>query len=545
MGNDKTYHFNTVWTMEKIRKDFKHFKTLTELKSVLGKTAWKAAVKWDKQFPGFLDEVAKHIERKTRWTEDKMFSELELAIKSFIKITGFPPTLQNLRTDAKYGKVISAFKNRKNQYNLPELVNSILKKIGLDYPKESGYIVHGSHFSGFYEAVGFCFMKEWGLNVVAQPKVFDKYKSDGYLTDYDIYWEHWGGLNKNNPEKKTLYEETNTKLISTYDDEVYKKGINFYYNKLKELLVNNGVKIDYKEGEDFNPLTLVKGEMVNLKWIYDEYKSEFGNQEPKDKLFKEKDSPLLHRIRRYFGGLDSFVEYCNENFYEKWDYQVRNYEGDDINNVMDKVTRLIKELKRFPTANELRNYGYKGIVDSILKYHGGLESFKRNEYEEGINFKYVSDILEEESPYDKTYDFSNEEQFDWAVKYITKINGGKFPKFSNEIIKLFKNKNCKVTEYFYYSVRKNGSSKYNTWSEFQEDYFNDGESKTKRFKDSDLTYNDFKNILDLLSEGLSYEKISKKTGHGSATIGRIKRKERFLDFFDQHEKEYTINSFGS
>ena len=55
----------------------------------------------------------------------------------------------------------------------------ILKKMGLAYPNESGYIVHGSHFSGFYEAVGFCFMKEWGLNVVAQPKVFDKYK--GYL----------------------------------------------------------------------------------------------------------------------------------------------------------------------------------------------------------------------------------------------------------------------------------------------------------------------------------------------------------------------------
>jgi len=325
----KTYHFNTVWTMEKIREEFKRFKTLTELKSVLGKAAWRSANNWDKQFPGFLDEVAKNIKRKTKWTEDKMFSELEFAIKSFIDITGFPPTLQNLRTDAKYGAVISAFKNRKyqskkNQYNLPELVNSILKKMGLDYPKESGYIVHGSHFSGFYEAVGFCFMKEWGLNVVAQPKVFDKYKSDGYLTDYNIYWEHWGELNKNNPEKKRLYEETNTKLISTYNDEVYKKGINFYYNQLKELLINKGVKIDFKEGEDFNPLTLVKGEIVNLEWIYNEYKLEFGNQTPKDKLFKNNKSPLLHRIRRYFGSLESFVDYSNENFGEQWVYKVKS-----------------------------------------------------------------------------------------------------------------------------------------------------------------------------------------------------------------------------
>ena len=80
MEDNKTYHFNTVWTMEKIREDFKKFNKLTDLKNVLGDRAWGAAVKWDKQYPGFLDEVAKHIERNNTWTEEKMFQEWEKRI---------------------------------------------------------------------------------------------------------------------------------------------------------------------------------------------------------------------------------------------------------------------------------------------------------------------------------------------------------------------------------------------------------------------------------------------------------------------------------
>ena len=537
MEDNKTYHFNTVWTMEKIREDFKKFNKLTDLKNVLGDRAWGAAVKWDKQYPGFLDEVAKHIERNNTWTEEKMFQELETAVKSFIELTGFPPTVQNLRQHPSYNRIISAFKNRKKQYNLPDILNNILKKMGLHYPKESGYIVYGAHFQGFYEAVGFCFMKSWGLNVDPQPKIFDKYKSDGYLIDYGIYWEHWGELNKNNPEKKRLYEETNTRLISTYNSEVYKKGIKFYYYELKNLLISSGVIINFSEEENFNPLTLVKGVMVNLKWIYNEYKKQFGNQSPTAKLFKYNNSPLIHRIRSYFGGLNEFVTYCNENFNEEWVYDERNYNGDNIEYVIQTITPIISELKRFPTANELRDNKLGNVVDSILKYHGGLETFKRNEYEKGVNFKYVYNILGENTPYDKIFDFSDEKVFDWAVNFIKQKNGGVFPKYSSQLLSFAKANNCKVSEYFYYSIRKNGNSKFNTWSEFQEKYFNLTDSKERQFKESNLKYGDFVNIINLLDKGYSYSSISKITGYNSATIGRIKRKERFHNFYGEYNKE--------
>lgn len=547
MEDNKTYHFNTVWTMEKIRDDFKKFNKLTDLKNVLGRKAWDAAVKWDKQYPGFLDDVAGHIKRKVSWTYETLLEELENAITLFINTTGFPPTLQTLRSDKKTLKIISGFKNIKYvskniDINLPNIINQILTKLGLQYPKESGYIVYGAHFQGFYEAVGFCFMKSWGLNVDPQPKIFDKYKSDGYLIDYDIYWEHWGELNKNNPDKKRLYEETNTRLISTYNNEVYKKGIEFYYYELKNLLITSGVIINFSEEENFNPLTLVKGVMVNLEWIYNEYKEKFANQSPTAKLFKDNNSPLIYRIRSYFGGLNKFVEYCNENFNEEWVYNERNYDGDSIEYVIQTITPIIIDLKRFPTANELRNNKLGNVVDSILKYHGGLETFKRNEYEEGVNFKYVYDILGENTPYDKTFDFSDEKVFDWAVNFIKQKNGGVFPKYSKQLLILAKSNNCKVSEYFYYSIRKNGNSKFNTWSEFQEKYFKLTDSKERQFKESNLKYEDFVTIINLLAKGYSYSNISKITGYNSATIGRIKRKERFLNFYDEYYKEYMINN---
>jgi hypothetical protein len=72
-------------------------------------------------------------------------------------------------------------------------------------------------------------MKAWGLNIIGNPKVFENYLADGHLIDYKIYWEHWGGLNKRNNYKKEQYSKLGYNLISTYDDDASKKGIDWFY----------------------------------------------------------------------------------------------------------------------------------------------------------------------------------------------------------------------------------------------------------------------------------------------------------------------------
>jgi hypothetical protein len=420
------------------------------------------------------------------WTDKVIYNEFKKAVQetviSLSEDLSSPiiPPVNYYRTHPDYGKICSAMGNHK--INRTDLYKKILDELGYPYPeKKSGYYAYGTVFRGWYEFCGFCFMKSWGINLEPTVKPFknENYINDGLLVDYDIHWEHWGDLNKRNPLKLSLYIENGLNLLSTYDVECRKNNIFWFYNDLKSKLINLGVTINFEESDNFNPLDLVKGKTLRLKDIYKNVKNFFGDKNPR---FHHMNQSLRHQIIHYYNKFSDFIIFCNNNFGEGWDYEEKNDNlCDDPKHLVESMSDLIKSLGRFPTVNEMRNNGHQQSVDKI-HLHGGTESFKRNLYEDGKYVNYVIEILgNENTPYDKVYDFSNKELFDWAVKYVTKLNSGEFPKDYRKLMKLWKH--SEVAKFLSFSIRENGVSKYNSWSDFQERYFGNTHTKSKRFKD--------------------------------------------------------------
>lgn len=476
-----------------------------------------------------------------KWTDEVIYTEFKKAVKETISKLSedsnspiVPPVIF-YRSHPEYRKICGAMGNHK--INRTNLYKKILDELGYLYPeKKSGYYAYGTVFRGWYEFCGFCFIKSWEINIEPTIKPFNgkNFINDGLLTDYQIHWEHWGDLNKKNPIKEGLYKKNNLKLLSTYDIEARKNNIFWFYNDLKSKLINLGVTINFEEPDNFNPLDLVKGKTLRLKDIYQNVKKFCGDKNPR---LHHLSSSLFHQVTHYFGKFSDFVIFCNNNFAESWDYQEKNNNlCDDPKHLVESMSDLIKSLGRFPTVNEMRNEGHQQSVDKI-HLHGGTESFKRNLFENGRYVNYVINILgEEKTPYDKMYDFSNETLFDWAVNHITKLNGGQFPKDNRKLRKLWNID--EVAKFLNLSINKSGSSKYNSWSEFQKDYFGNTHTESKRFKDK-ISYEQYKKIRDLL-ENCKYTqtKIIEITNSGWGSVGRIKRKDkRFEDYSTRYEKE--------
>ncbi len=479
------------------------------------------------------------------WTESRIESEFKKAVKKTIESISEDlsspviPPVQYFRTHPDYKKILSAINNHK--INRTSLYKKILDELGYPYPeKKSGYYAFGTVFRGWYEFCGFCFLKSWGLNVEPTIKPFEtkNFINDGFLTDYQIHWEHWGELNNRNSEKLELYQSQGYKLVSTFDVEARQNNILWFYHDLKNKLLEMGVSITFIETENFNPLDLVKGKTIKLHDIYKNVKSFFGDENPKIHLMT---SSLQHQVVNYFGKFSKFVEFCNKNYNESWIYQEKNYNCSDPKYCVEIMSELIKSICRFPTANEMRQNGFQCVVQSLEK-HNGTESFKRNLFEDGPFVKYVIDILgEENTPYDKMYDFSKDEIFDWAVEYVKKVNSGVFPKYGRELKKL--SETDKVCEYLYYSIRKNGNSKYDTWTEFQKDYFGNYESEEKQFKEV-IPYSQYKFIRTQIEKNTKTNiiiSLCQKNGFSitCATISRIKDNERktFVEYSCIFEKE--------
>ena len=477
----------------------------------------------------------KRLDRK--WTEQRIHDEFKTVVQETITLLSEDikspviPPVQYFRTHPEYGKICSAMGN--HGINRTSLYKQILDELNFPYPeKKSGYYAYGTVFRGWYEFCGFCFIKVWGINIEPTVKPFngENYISDGYLTDYDIHWEHWGEINQKNPQKVKLYNEKNLRLLSTYNTDVSKNNIFWFYNELKSKLIDMGVEINFIENEGFNPLDLVKGKTLRLKDIYNDVKTFFGDENPK---LNQMNSSLFHQVTRYFGKFSDFIKFCNDNYGESWDYQEKTFECNDVNYCVNIMKDLILELKRFPTVDEMRKNGFQNVINSLPK-HGGTESFKRNLYEVGSNFHRIYEILGESAPYDKLYDFSNDDVFQWAVSYATK-KLGEFPKYQRQLRKYSDDYVCR---FLHFSIRKNGNSKYKTWGEFQERYFNSTSSINKQFK-SKISYEQYKDIRKLLDGGeYTQTKIIELTNSGWGTVGRISRKEkRFNDYSDRYENE--------
>lgn len=474
-------------------------------------------------------QFEKGVPHNQIWDLDSIKFELKSAVKITVDKFGFAPPFIYFRNHPEYRKITSAISNRK--LSRSKFYKEVLDELGYDYPeKKSGYYLDGNVFKGFYEFVGFCFMKAWGLKIDGNPKVFENYLADGHLVEYNIYWEHWGGLNKRNEYKKEQYSKLGYNLISTYDDDCSKKGIDWFYTNLKELLLTNGVEIKFNEDENFSPLDLITGKVLKLEDIYINVKNYFGDQNPR---YTTLNASLRHQVTHYFGKFSTFVKYCNKHFNETWVYEEKTFECNDVNYCVTVMSDLIRTLHRFPTADEMRKNGFQNVISSLPK-HGGTESFKRNLYEVGENFHLIYKILGDSAPYDKLYDFSNNDVFEWAVSYIIR-KLGKFPKYQGQLIKHSDDDVCK---FFCFSIRENGNSKYKTWGEFQLDYFKDDSSSNNKFLDK-ITYEQYKNIRQLIESGdYTLTKVIEITNSGWGTVGRIKKKhKRFYDYSVKYENE--------
>jgi hypothetical protein len=319
-------------------------------------------------------------------------------------------------------------------------------------------------------------------------------------------------------------------LISTYDDDCSKKGVDWFYTHLKELLSNNGVLITFNEDENFSPLDLIKGKVLRLEDIYYGVKDYYQGENPR---YHTLSPSLRHQVTHYFGKFSNFIKYSNKHFNETWEYEEKTFECNDVDYCVMIMKDLILKLNRFPSANEMRKNGFQNVVNSLSK-HGGTESFKRNLYEVGVNFQLVYNILGENSPYDKLYDFSDDKVLDWAVKYITN-KLGKFPKYQGELRKYWDDDVCR---YFILSMRRNSSNKYVSWGDFQKKYFNDNSSSEKKFI-SKMTYEEYRNIRRLIESGNhTLTKVIELTNSGWGSLGRIKNKHpRFNEYSIRYENE--------
>ena len=460
-----------------------------------------------------------------KWSYESIHQNLKNVIQEFHNKTGFVPVFTILTKHPKYKTAAGALK--RSNYKSLEVYKQILDELGFDYPeKTSGYYIDGGVCTGFYEFAAHCFAKAWGVKITLHPKVFENFVGDGYLDDYNFFWEHWGGLNKKNDYKLNQYKKLGMNLLSTFDHQCQNKGIIWWYYEFKQKLQEIGVQIEFDEPEGFDPVDLLHGKVLTLKDVYINVKEQFGDENPRLNNLRNSNR---YQVLHYFGKFSSFISYCNKNFGESWVYQEKDLNLTDVTYCVELLKPLIIKLKRFPTDREMKGL-LKNVSRAIIKHHGGLENFKKNLYDEGEYFYLVQNILGFNTPTtDRLYDFRDHGLFEWSVHYITKKFGGQFPKYYSHLKNNFDDDVCK---FFYFALRPNSNmTKYNSWSEFMIDYFGDYSSESKKFK-SKLSYDDYKNTR-LLIECQKYELkiISRDTNLSTATLNRILQNDsRFLDY---------------
>jgi hypothetical protein len=313
---------------------------------------------------------------------------------------------------------------------------NLLKDNNLPEPNKL-YYSDNEAFRGFYEFVGYCFIKSWGINITPVVKV-DRYISDGYFNDIDTYWEHWGGLNKNNINKKEYYKTHNLNLIETSDDKCQKYGIEFLYNQLRDALTKHGYNI--KEYDVDNVYDIINNDVKQFDGVVKEIivylkKNKLTKHFSENHLRNDKGNKIEHYIFKYFDGKISLLkDYLNKH--HEFNFFIRAQSGSykDTNHLIKNITPYIKEFKRVPTQTEFTNLGRNDINIIINRLLHGHETLRRNEIEEGEYYYIVKDILGDDSPYDKQLVWGKE--YELTIKkivdyYISK--GIPFPRISNDL----------------------------------------------------------------------------------------------------------------
>jgi hypothetical protein len=373
------------------------------------------------------------------WNIETIKSELKDVISKYYSETNIIPVLSVINNELNPGLGATL---SKLEINALEFYLNFLTENGFPQPDDALY-KDGVIFRGHYEYVGYCFVKSWGINIIPIKKV-GKYYSDGYFTDIDTYWEHWGDLNKNNSLKKRLYKKNNLNLFETNDNECAKfgGGYEYLYNKMRDFFVSKGFNIpEYNKN---NLYSLLKKEVVTfettLNWIVGILRDniEFSENITVKKFLKFNfGGKIVNFINRQFNGMISFKEYVNEHYGFNYpiEKKVDNYYYLSKENLFRELTPIVKKYGRLPSRPELRSEGVGYLHSFIKRQFGGFKNMRRNEIEIGKYFHIIDGMLEGKAPWDLKIDWKTD--VDDTVRKIVKYFEDKkihLPYYFNDLL---------------------------------------------------------------------------------------------------------------
>jgi len=309
-------------------------------------------------------------------------------------------------------------------------------------PTLNAYIKDGKIFRGFYEFVGYCLIKNWGVPLDYSPKVFGKYYSDGYFSELNTHWEHWGGLNKNNSKKLKLYSRSKFELFETFDYECRNKGLSFFCASLRDFLTKNGYKIPAMEHSDI--LAVIKGNVANFDIVIKEVLQIIKSNGWESKIVEStlRDSKegffILSLINKYFdGSILKFKTYLNENY--EFNYTVKAFRGSykDAEYFKKQLKPFLEEFGYIPTQKFFESVNRSDITNMASRLCNGLNNLKRNQVEEGNHFHLVKDLYPNNSaPYDKKLEWDGDKNYNTNVLKVIeyfKSNNILFPQTMNDL----------------------------------------------------------------------------------------------------------------
>ena len=372
------------------------------------------------------------------WTEEQLISSMSDLVFKLFKETGCTFTVSSLKEwDSK---LFNAW--FKNINNPSEVYYQLLSDLKLPNPSKGVYVKDNHIFRGFYEFVGYCLITHWKIPFEYSPKVFDKYYSDGYFTEINTHWEHWGELNRNNKTKVKLYLESNFGLFQTLDKICGNKGITYLYNEIRNFLISNNYNIPEMSHSEL--LGIIKGNIstfeTSIKHIIKIINQQGWNKKITEQEMRKsyEGNVILSYINKFFeGSILKLKEYLNNQY--QFNYTVtafrRSYKDQDY--FISKIKDIIDEYGYIPTQKYFSEVKRNDIPVMASRMFGGLNNLKRNEIEEGSYFYLVKDLYPNNSaPNDRDLVWCGNENYDNTVKKIIKYYkelGYEFPNIMNTL----------------------------------------------------------------------------------------------------------------
>lgn len=349
-----------------------------------------------------------------------------------IQMTGTLPAETHL-------KVIdtSAYHSFKAQFTKKERTEMMLKlKRKFNVEVSYGYRnKDGELFRGFYEFVLSSFLTYHNVNINFHKYILNSgFITDGYFTDFDIWWEHYGDLNKNNDIKNIVYKDNNLSLIVT-DDKITRKLslvdlYSYFLETFKKIIGINHKSLSFNEIcqiiEDYSLTNTIKQEKELLVSLVKKYidENDIGIEQQVRNYGKGHDAwSIISFMNKYFGGSAyNLQKWLNDEHNFNFKLKLPNGYWLIKENCLNKIKEIISDLGYLPPQTWFSENGLSRLYKMINVFWGGISAFRRNTLYEGNMIDFVYNILgEEKTPYDLEYNWNNQRTYIDTINYVNKI----------------------------------------------------------------------------------------------------------------------------